>query len=72
MVWEKAWWEKPPHPYFKARESKDKGNFWPKSSIGRYTGVQHCSAGPAQSRQKYPEMGQISGFLIFLDNARVR
>ena len=45
--------------------------FWRKSSIGRYTGVQQCSAGPAQSRQKYPKIGQISGFLIFLDKTRV-
>ena len=45
----------PPHAYFEARESKEKGNFWRKASIGRYTGVQHCSAGPAQSRQKYPK-----------------
>ena len=60
-----------PHPYFGARESQQKGNFCRKSSIGRYTGVQHCSAGPAQSRQKYPKIGQISGFLIFLDKSRV-
>ena len=33
--------------------------------------MQHCSAGPAQSRQKYPKIGQISGFLIFLDKIRV-
>ena len=64
-------WEEPPHPYFGARESKENWNFCRKSSIGRYTGVQHCSAGPAQSRQKYPKIGQISGFLIFLDKIRV-
>ena len=33
--------------------------------------MQHCSAGPAQSRQKYPKIGQISGFLIFLNKIRV-
>ena len=61
----------PPYPYFGARESQQKGNFCRKSSIGRYSGVQHCSAGPAQSRQKYPKIGQISGFLIFLDKSHV-
>ena len=63
--------EEPPHPYFGAGESRENWNFCRKSSIGRYTGVQHCSAGPAQSRQKYPKIGQISGLLIFLDNVRV-
>ena len=61
----------PPHPYFGARESKENWIFCRKSSIGRYTGVQHWSAGPAQSRQKYPEIGQISGFLIFLNKIQV-
>ena len=61
----------PPIPILGARESKENWNFCRKFSIGRYTGVQHCSAGPAQSRQKYPKIGQISGFLIFLDKIRV-
>ena len=60
----------PPHPCFGGRESKGKRNSWRKSSIGRYTGVQHCSAAPAQSRRKYPKIGQISGFMIFLDRHR--
>ena len=60
-----------PHPYFGAKESKENWNFCRKSSIGRYTGVQHCSAGPAQSRQKYPKIGQMSAFLIFLVKIRV-
>ena len=60
-----------PHPYFGARESQQKGNFCRKSSIGRYTGVQHCSEGPAQSRHKYLKVGQISGVLIFLDRSWV-
>ena len=72
MVWEKARVGGTPHPYFGARESKENWNFCRKSSIGRYTGVQHCSAGPAQRRQKYPKIGQISGFLIFLDRIWVR
>ena len=60
-----------PLPYFGARESEENWNFCKKSSIGRYTGVQHCSAGPAQSRQQYSKIGQISGFVIFLDRSRV-
>ena len=57
----------PPIPILGPDNPKKRGNFWRKSSIGRYTGVQHCSAGPAQSRQKYPKIGQISRFSIFLD-----
>ena len=71
MVWENTRVGGPPHPHFGARESKETWNFCRKSSIGRYTGVQHCSAGPAQSRQKYPKIGQISAFSIFLDKIRV-
>ena len=71
MVWEKARVGGIRHPYLGARESQDKGSFCRKSSIGRYTGVQHCFARPAQSRPKYPKIGQISEFLIFLDKTRV-
>ena len=52
MVWEKG---ETPYPYFGARESQEEGNICQKSSIGKYTGVQHCSAGPAQRRQEYPK-----------------
>ena len=33
--------------------------------------MQHCSAGPTKSRQKYLKTGQISGFLMLLDKIRV-
>ena len=66
MVWEKA-----RVGGTGARESKENWNFCQKSSIGRYTGVQQCSSGPAQSRQQYPKIGQISRFVIFLDRSRV-
>ena len=32
--------------------------------IGRYIGVQHCSAVPPQSTQKYPKIGRIPGSLM--------
>ena len=44
-----------PHVMSCPRESKEKWNFCRQSSIGRYTGVQHCSAGPALRRQKIPQ-----------------
>ena len=71
MVWEKAPVGGTPPSYFGARESKGKGHCPEKSSVGRYTGVQHHSAGPAQSRQKYPKRSQMSRVLIFVDNTRV-
>ena len=37
----------------------------------RYTGVQHCSAAPPQSRQKYFKIGRIPGFLMVWEKARV-
>ena len=37
----------------------------------RYTGVQHCSAAPPQSRQKYSKIGPIPRFLMVWEKARV-
>ena len=37
----------------------------------RYTGVQHCSAAPPRSRQKYSKIGRIPGFLMVWEEARV-
>ena len=37
----------------------------------RYTGVQHCSAAPAQSRQKDSKIGRIPGLLMVWEKARV-
>ena len=72
MVWERAWVRgTPPFPILGPETPKGNWNFCRKSSIGRYTGVQHCSAGPAQSTQKYPKIGQISEFVILLDKFRV-
>ena len=71
MVWERAGVGETPHPYFGVRESGEKGTWWRRSSIDRHTGMQHCCAGRAQSRQKYPKMRGISGYLIFLDDTQV-
>ena len=37
----------------------------------RYTGVQHCSAAPPQSRQKYSQIGRIPGFLMVWEKTRM-
>ena len=36
----------------------------------RYTGLQHCSAAPPRSRQKYSEIGRIPGFLMVWEKSR--
>ena len=59
-----------PPSVFWGKRIPTKGQFPSKILYRQVHCVQHCSAGPAQSRQKYPKIGQISGFLIFLDKSR--